>query len=86
MNFKAYTEARLTKIELISSKFWQIDTPKLMALLRSQVYSGNAKGAMRVIEDNIPERRLKVLPAIALGIILFPFRLLGRIIGLGLRR
>jgi hypothetical protein len=64
---------------------WNVDPGKFMALLRSQVLSGNNKGAQRII-GIIPDRRMRLLPLIVTTIILWPFRLVGNIIGLGLKR
>jgi hypothetical protein len=65
---------------------WQVDQGKLFALLGSQVYSGNIPGAIKVIEGAIPDRRMRLLPLIVFSLVLWPFRLVGRILGLGFKR
>jgi len=79
-----YSTEQLEEVRRIS-RDWNVDDDKLMALLRSQVLSGNNKGALKII-DIIPDRRMKLLPLIITTILLWPFRLLGNIIGLGLKR
>lgn len=39
---------------------WNVDTLKFMNLLKSQIYSGNTKGALRLV-DIIPPRRVTPL-------------------------
>lgn len=36
---------------------WNVDTRKFMALLRSQILSGNIKGALKIV-DIVPPRRV----------------------------
>jgi hypothetical protein len=70
----------------INSRGWGVDPDKLMSLVRSQVLSGNHRGAIKVIEGAIPDERMKFLPAIFFAIVLWPFRFVWSIISLGFVR
>lgn len=41
------------------AKAWNIDQEKLLALLRSQIFSGNIPGAIKVIKGGVPDQRIK---------------------------
>jgi hypothetical protein len=81
----AATATLMAAISRTASK-WNVDLDKLMALVTSQVHSGNVAGAIKLIKSVIPDRRMKLLPAIISGFLLWPFRFFGRIIRLGLKR
>jgi hypothetical protein len=73
----------LLQLNQISHR-WIIDHGKFMMLMKSQVMSGNPEGAIRVIEA-LPSRRLKLFPLVVVSILLWPFRLVGKLIGLGFK-
>jgi len=78
----------------ISSKDWIVDQDRLIDLVRSQIMSGNTRGAIRLIEGAIPDRRMYLLlglvigllPGLVIGLVLWPFRFLWSIIRLGFKR
>jgi len=79
------TDPMLAQIKVIASG-WNVDPEKLMSLVTSQVHSGNVAGAIKLIKSAIPDRRLKLLPAIIGGFLLWPFRFIGRVLSLGFKR
>ena len=68
------------------SRDWNINTDKYIALIRSQVLCGNVAAAIKITNLNISNQRMKTLPLVLISIVLWPFRLVGRIIGLGLKK
>lgn len=68
------------------SRDWNINTDKYIMLIRSQVLSGNTAAAIEITNLHIKNQRMKTLPLVFISIALWPFRFLGRIVGLGLKQ
>ena len=69
-----------------NSRGWGVDQGKLDALMRSQIFSGNFRGAIKVIESAIPDERMRLFPGIVIAIIAWPFRFIWSIISLGFKK
>lgn len=56
-----YQEACQSTLDKImkAAQSWRVDHKRLQALLRSQIWSGNVPGAIKVIKGGIPDRRVK---------------------------
>lgn len=65
------------------SRNWNVSHERFMALAKSQILSGNKKSIVKVIEGSVPDYRFKIIPAIIVGIIAWPFRFVWSIISLG---